>query len=177
MSYSRSRGLFLGVAIDGSVLEIDQDAHLAFYGSPSSELPRQLPQVAAELRQELVSLTPGLQSAAVVGAPVLTPAAGNLDALRRALDSNSRHLYAIIDPPWQQYLAMPREVFESSTHPNPQTLGVVLQRYDLISTSGKYQRLVDRPEFQSTHEVLREYLSALTGALQPALQLPPPPAK
>ncbi len=58
LSYSRSRGLFLGVSIDGSVLEIDQEAHQAFYGSPSSQLPHQLPAVAAELRQELVSLTP-----------------------------------------------------------------------------------------------------------------------
>ncbi len=64
LSYSRSRGLFVGVALDGTVLEIDQTAHLEFYGSPGSELPRQIPQLAADLRQELVSLTP--PAAAVV---------------------------------------------------------------------------------------------------------------
>jgi lipid-binding SYLF domain-containing protein len=32
-SYSRSRGLFAGVALDGSVLRIDQDANAAIYGS------------------------------------------------------------------------------------------------------------------------------------------------
>ncbi len=32
-SYSRSRGLFAGVALDGSVLRIDQDANAAVYGS------------------------------------------------------------------------------------------------------------------------------------------------
>jgi len=31
-SYSRSRGLFAGVALDGSVLKIDQDANAAVYG-------------------------------------------------------------------------------------------------------------------------------------------------
>jgi len=32
-SYSRSRGLFAGVALDGSVLRIDYDANEAVYGS------------------------------------------------------------------------------------------------------------------------------------------------
>ena len=31
-SYSRSRGLFAGVALDGSVLDIDKDANAAYYG-------------------------------------------------------------------------------------------------------------------------------------------------
>src|SRR5215470_10981392 len=35
LSYSRSRGLFAGVSIDGSALEVDQRAHVAFYGSPT----------------------------------------------------------------------------------------------------------------------------------------------
>src|SRR5579885_893848 len=33
-SYSRSRGLFAGVALDGSVLDIDKDADAAYYGKP-----------------------------------------------------------------------------------------------------------------------------------------------
>ena len=57
LSYSRSRGLFLGVAIDGSVLEIDNQAHVMYYGSPSSELPRAVPQSAIQLRQFLVDAT------------------------------------------------------------------------------------------------------------------------
>lgn len=34
LSYSRSRGLFIGISLDGSALEIDNLAHLEFYGSP-----------------------------------------------------------------------------------------------------------------------------------------------
>jgi lipid-binding SYLF domain-containing protein len=33
-SYSRSRGLFLGVAVDGAALSIDQSANAAFYAKP-----------------------------------------------------------------------------------------------------------------------------------------------
>jgi lipid-binding SYLF domain-containing protein len=33
-SYSRSRGLFAGVSLDGSQISIDQDADSAFYGGP-----------------------------------------------------------------------------------------------------------------------------------------------
>ena len=36
LSYSRSRGLFAGAAIDGSVVEPDRDANRAFYGYPYS---------------------------------------------------------------------------------------------------------------------------------------------
>src|SRR5262245_46041111 len=57
LSYSRSRGLFLGVALDGSALEIDHFAHAQYYGSPSSEVPQRLPESAAQLRQYLVELT------------------------------------------------------------------------------------------------------------------------
>jgi len=34
-SYSRSRGVFAGVALDGTVLRIDDDADVAFYGKPN----------------------------------------------------------------------------------------------------------------------------------------------
>ncbi len=184
LSYSRSRGLFVGVAIDGSVLEIDQQAHLEFYGSPGTDLPRQIPQLAADLRQELVSLTPAAQVVLPVdpSAPAAAPAAvpvpvvSNLDALRHALAGNSRRMFAIIDPAWQRYLALPASVYETGPQPNPNELSAILQRYDLVIRSGKYQQLVERPEFQSTHETLREYAAALSTPTSSALQLPPPPS-
>src|SRR5260370_37961655 len=69
LSYSRSRGLFLGVSIDGSALEIDQFAHADFYGSPSAELPRRLPEAAAQFRQYLVELTQTTPAAPAAGEP------------------------------------------------------------------------------------------------------------
>ncbi len=115
--------------------------------------------------------------AAVPTLAVPIPAVSNLDALRHALDGNSRRLFSIIDPPWQKYLALPKEVFEPGAQPNPNALSAILQRYDLVAKSGNYQQLAERPEFQSTYEVLREYTAALSAPAQSALQLPPPPGE
>ena len=60
LSYSRSRGLFAGVALDGSVLEIDHSANASYYGkqdiTPSeifeNRAPRH-PQEALRLRAAL----------------------------------------------------------------------------------------------------------------------------
>ncbi|MBS0264794.1 MAG: lipid-binding SYLF domain-containing protein, partial [Planctomycetes bacterium] len=96
LSYSRSRGLFLGVSLDGSALEIDHRAHYAFYGSQSGELPARLPESAVQLRQSLADLTPGHK----VESP-LTPiepaapaksSAKKLETLRRSLVHNAGQL-------------------------------------------------------------------------------------
>jgi lipid-binding SYLF domain-containing protein len=64
-SYSRSRGLFAGVSLDGSVLEIDHDANRQLYGKSgldvsrilaSTELPA--PAVVFRLRHLLVKYAP-----------------------------------------------------------------------------------------------------------------------
>ncbi|HTN76458.1 MAG TPA: lipid-binding SYLF domain-containing protein, partial [Pirellulaceae bacterium] len=49
LSYARSRGLFAGVSLDGSAIEMDGFAHQTFYGSPATELPRQIPVAATNL--------------------------------------------------------------------------------------------------------------------------------
>ncbi len=180
-SYSRSRGLFLGVSIDGSVLDIDHNAHAMFYGSPTGEVPRQIPEQSAHLRQYLGELTQGNQPPPVPGTvgPELAPPAGppiQLEALRRGLSQNATQLHGILSQQWRQYLALPREVFDPMAQPDVQTLIAVEQRFAKVATTPAYQQLAGRPEFQSTHEILREYINALT-ATQPELELPPPPPK
>jgi lipid-binding SYLF domain-containing protein len=73
LSYSRSRGLFAGVSIDGSVLEINQVANTAFYGAPSTQLPQVIPQSATDLRLYLTELynaaTTGPEGAAAAVVP------------------------------------------------------------------------------------------------------------
>ena len=202
LSYSRSRGLFLGVAIDGSVLEINGAAHAAYYGSPSSEPPRQIPASAIKLRQFLVDSSVASAAAlgeAVPGAIPIPPAAGapvvvagapvagaplavaptipasRLDAERRALIQSARQLQAILRPEWQTYLALPKEVYDGGPI-HPDALTATLAHYDRISRSHDYQQLSQRPEFQSTYDLLRQY-SRETAASTPApLNLPPPPA-
>jgi len=49
-SYSRSRGIFAGVSLEGSILEVDADADAAFYGAE--------PTTPAEILQGKVANTP-----------------------------------------------------------------------------------------------------------------------
>jgi len=176
LSYSRSRGLFAGVAIDGSALEVDQRAHVAFYGSPTGEVPRQLPESADQLRSYLAELTQGNPPAAAgEEAPVkMTPR--KVEALRRSLIQNATQLHAILSPAWRQYLALPREILDPAGHPDGESLKGVEQRFAKIAGNPSYKGLAERPEFQATYDLLREYVAVLSASSS-TLQLPPPPAK
>jgi lipid-binding SYLF domain-containing protein len=62
-SYSRSRGLFAGVALEGSVIEVDYDAGASFYGMPDvtpdmifSGKDIKIPPVGEELRSTLMKI-------------------------------------------------------------------------------------------------------------------------
>jgi lipid-binding SYLF domain-containing protein len=177
LSYSRSRGLFAGVSIDGSALEVDQRAHVAFYGSPTGEVPRQLPESAVQLRDYLAELTQGDPPAAAPGedAPPMI-SARKLEALRRSLIHNAAQLHSILSPDWRKYLALPRDVVDPAGHPDPEALKGVEQRFAKIDGTPSYQGLAERPEFRATYDLLREYIAALSAS-PPTLQLPPPPAK
>jgi lipid-binding SYLF domain-containing protein len=65
LSYSRSRGLFAGVAVDGSKVKIDHSANTSFYGRPAPPVENILagalttmPTAANDLRNQLIHLTP-----------------------------------------------------------------------------------------------------------------------
>jgi len=72
-SYSRSRGLFLGASLDGSLLEIDQAAAAAFYGPPQAVGQQLIPESAAKLHAFLVELTNAGPPAPAPGIPVAPP--------------------------------------------------------------------------------------------------------
>jgi lipid-binding SYLF domain-containing protein len=62
-SYSRSKGAFAGVSVDGAGIGIDQDANAAYYGRPVSvaEIVRRdvaPPSTAVRLRNKVDSLAP-----------------------------------------------------------------------------------------------------------------------
>ena len=65
LSWSRSRGLFAGVALDGSKVKIDHSANTAFYGNPAPPVEvilngqlTTMPAAANELRNQLLQLAP-----------------------------------------------------------------------------------------------------------------------
>ena len=190
LSYSRSRGLFLGVAIDGSVLEIDGVAHAAYYGSPTSELPRQVPDSAIKLRQFLVDscaagalASAGQPGAAVPGASAGRRSAGPVavagqPARCRTPSARFRargRLQAMLKLEWQQYLALPKEVYDGGTV-DPGLLAAGRARYDRVSKGAEYQQLSQRPEFQTTYDLLHQYSREASATTPPPLSLPPPPA-
>jgi SH3 domain-containing YSC84-like protein 1 len=169
----RSRGLFLGLALDGSAIEIDPEPQIAYYGSAPLQVPRQIPASATQLRQDLVQVTPGNK----VGAP--TPAVGattQLTSLRESLARHAQLLYGIVDPTWQKYLALPREIFDGSAPPKIEALQAALAQYERVAQDSKYESLTQNPEFQSVLELLREFIWQQTQTVQPRV-LPPPPAR
>lgn len=174
-SYSRSRGLFLGVALDGSALEIDNEAHDFYYGSPSGKLPARIPKPADDLRHFLTELTPRSPSDPAANDPQ-PPQNSNriIEGLRRSVYQNAGQLHAQLTPEWRQYLAIPKELQNPGTIPPADTLSEVIKHYSTISTSKEYQRLAKLPAFQRTYEVLMEYEKAVSTS-HPVLELPPPP--
>ncbi len=175
LSYSRSRGLFLGVSIDGSALEIDQFAHTEFYGSPSAELPRWLPESATKFRQYLVELTQANPATFEVDAPPVI-SARKLEVLRHSLVHHAGRLHATLSPAWRQYLALPGEILNPAAVPNLEALTALEQRFARIATTPSYKSLADEHEFRTTHELLREYIQGLSS-FGPISHLPPPPVR
>lgn len=174
LSYSRSRGLFVGLSLDGSAIEIDAQAQGAYYGAGPGQAPLQIPEPAAKLHQDLAQLTQ-LGNPAPVGAQVPTLAVDRLTTQRQLLAKHAKQLFADVDSSWQQYLALPREVFESGEPPQIESLQKAMQQYDRVAQSPKYQALSQRPEFQSTYELLREYTRELSDSSRQQIELPPPP--
>jgi lipid-binding SYLF domain-containing protein len=177
LSYARSRGLFAGVSLDGSALEVDNFAHQEFYGSASSELPRQIPQSAAKLVTYVAALTGGKPPANSETPEAVIVEGPNLHVLQSQLAKSNIQLAGILSTQWKEYLALPAEVFDGQRVPNEQALSASLARYDNIARTSTYANLAKRPEFQATHELLRELTSAVEARQRgQVISLPPPPA-
>ncbi len=102
VSYSRSRGLFAGVALEGAGITMDQKANAAFYGSANmsaekvfASSPNIAPGIANDFVQLLTRQTtrlpkqPGMQA----GAPVAQPDEGNSES-----DDADVKTFAMPDP-------------------------------------------------------------------------------
>ena len=188
LSYSRSRGLFLGASIDGTAIEMDQAANATFYGSPDANAARLIPEQAVRLRNYVTTLTRG-DTVGVV-APMSAsglPMAGNIepaiaisqvnvDALRQSLIGSAAQLSQILDPAWDRYLALPIDIQNPRGVADVTALDGLYGRFEQVAAGPQYQQLVARPEFQATQQLLRQYIEA-SRAVEPAMVLPPPPVQ
>jgi lipid-binding SYLF domain-containing protein len=173
-SYSRSRGLFAGVAVDGSVLQIDTRASQAYYGAADPAQAAHVPDASVALVELVAALTAAASAGGPVGAPVAGGELPSAEALGRDLAASAVRLHELLDAPWRRYLALPRELFDGAA-PSATALDEALARYDNVAADPRYADLARRDEFRATHRLLFEYRRALVER-EAALDLPPPPA-
>lgn len=163
-SYSRSRGLFAGVSLDGSVLSTDAAANAAFAGGgePAKD-------DAARL---FAALAPTGTSPADVSTPSANAGVNTLGTTQSALVDLHNKLNQRLAEEWRTYLALPPEV----TTPDSRDLKAAeetLARYDRVAADTKYEALISTEIFQQTHATLGRYVAELQEAGQ--VSLPPPP--
>ena len=72
-------------------------------------------------------------------------------------------------------LELPPGVVQSGATVPQQAMDVCLQRFDTIVKQPEYLSLSQRPEFVTTHQLLREFATLNSAAQSQALTLPPPP--
>lgn len=199
LSYSRSRGLFAGVSLDGSALQIDQAANQAYYQgtgySPNVTQPGQpvqLPPSTIKLLDAIVryTSTPDVAPATVAPAtvattaatapttpatamPLLAGAAGQADAaIRQQLGVASQKLQGLLDDNWKQYLALPTGTAPGGPPPTLEALTESLSRFDAIAKDPRYVALTQRPEFQTVQTLLQQYLNSRKSVGSAGLSLP-----
>ncbi len=187
LSYSRARGAFLGVSIDGSSISLDPAADAMLYQPPGT-----VPAVATQLVELIARLSsggaptvapPSQQVVAVVpnappGPPptVAVPKpASELETARQQLDATSRELAAGLDDQWREFLALPPEVYIPNHAPSMQSIEQAISRYETVSENPKFEALTSQPAFENTLKGLWR-LGELMQGRQERLRLPPPPA-
>ncbi len=196
LSYSRSRGLFAGIALDGTALQVDAVANQVYYGNSGftpagTVLPQnaQLPASAVQLMNLIAQYSGGIAPQPVaeapgmapLGNPVAVPASASmpaappdLAAVRAELARQSQQLQAMLDDTWKRFLALPPELVSGMAQPSPAAVTDAISRYETVLRDPQYQTLTQRPEFRSTLELLRRYREACAIVAGPG-PLPPPP--
>jgi hypothetical protein len=183
LSYSRARGVFAGVSIDGSSITLNPGAEAVYYQPPGT-----FPASAANLLQWVNAYTalqpvvvPTVAPAPAPGATTI-PAApgawmpqgqqrpGEAESARQQLDTSSRQLFATLDPDWQRYLALPQTVYTGQPT-NPPDLQQALSRYEAVANQPQYAALKERPGFTQTMDSLKRMSEVRTASNA----LPPPP--
>jgi lipid-binding SYLF domain-containing protein len=184
-TYARSRGLFAGVSLDGSALQVDRTANALYYqtmtataGGDSGEKPA-VPPAATQLMERLARYSGSAQMTNTVPADVLssrTVPPWSEPAVRTALVGRARDLETILDDRWKAYLALPAGVSADGQPPEVTALSQSLARFDTVAVDPQYRTLARRREFQATHQLLRQYVLIRTSNARSGVELPPPPS-
>jgi SH3 domain-containing YSC84-like protein 1 len=172
-TYARSRGLFAGVSLAGSSLDIDPQAETAYYGSLPGTPVARVPDSATQLVGLLTQYTLGNE---VVGpAQAAAGAADPLEPLRTNILASARALGPALNDDWRRYLALPPELSTPGRLPDPRAVRTVLDRFEVVSRDPRYRTLSNQAEFIATRDALARYHETLTAEKASPLNLPPPP--
>lgn len=170
LSYSRSRGLFAGLALDGALLQIDNRSTQAFYAEKQGGIP----EPAMKLVTTVAQLTGTTQKAGPAPAPaVVAPADKNAEreAVRQQLIESQTKLLGVLDPAWKNYLALPADVYRADVTPTQPAFDQTLGKFATVAGEPQFKALSDRPEFRETHTLLLRF----AALRDPVITLPPPP--
>lgn len=180
-TYSKTRGLFAGVSLNGASLQVDVPATQVYYQTLAGG-PGEIPQSAISL----VTVLNGFSNTVV---PTADPAAilpstrapstrapsttiqvpvGSLTPLENAVSA----LLSNVDVQWQSYLSLPASWRGVSEIPADEVYGT-LARYERVATNPQFTALRSLPAFGQALKSLQD-LAAQTPE-RPRLQLPPPP--
>jgi len=185
-SYSRSRGLFAGVSVDGSVLRVEPELNMAFYGSGETGDDYLVPEAAVQLVQRIASYCepahhhhPDMDFLPEQAAPEELPPPvvdefSAADVVRPQLADATRRLAQLLDSQWMKYFQVPPEVFQGGPHPSSDAIHRSLVRMDDVAGDPRYSVLTGREEFKQTISLLREYERVLAPS-ETALRIPAPP--
>ncbi len=183
LSYSRSRGLFAGLAIDGVTMHIDHPANAAYYALRPGQVQVSIPASAVALAQTVTSYAPPTRPTPNVEIvpketappPPSFPPPDEREAIRQQLVAAAHRLQPLLEPAWQQYLALPPEVFTGQALPAGGTFAPLLDRYQRVAGDTQYRTLSEHHEFQELHGLLRRYAELAQPRPAGTLTLPPPP--
>ncbi len=180
-TYSRSRGLFAGVSVDGSVVQIDQFATGNYYPSAGPGQPVVVPEPAGNLTVAVaqfaghanLGIDPMASQRPASSGLVQQNAAKESEVLRGQIVQIAPRLYQVLDDRWTTYLALPMAMIRGE-NPTPEELATTIERFATVAANPQYQTLATRPEFRSVQGLLAHYQQSLS-ATAGQLQLPPPP--
>jgi len=184
LSYSRSRGLFAGLAIDGATMHVDYRANAEYYAVRPGQLQAGIQSSGVALAQAVTSYAPPPRHGPTVvlapkeiPPPPPFPPPDEREAVRQQLTAAAQRLQPFLDPAWQQYLALPADVFTGQSLPSGGALEPSLQRYQIVASDARYRVLSEHHEFQETHALLRRFAALAQPRPAGSLSLPPPPAR
>ena len=180
-SYSRSRGAFVGVSLDGSALQVDNYADQMYYhtatGLPGASWPSSAYRLVSVLDSYL-GITPSTTPAVIQAAPAVAPAdlpssVPSQEAIRGQLAATAPHLYAALpDEKWRNYLALPKSIYYENQTVDSAALQSSLSHFDSVASTPQYHLLASEPVFQKVYGLLKRYTASTTAS---GLSLPPPP--